>query len=300
MQGLFVKSPILKIALGILGALGCIILLGLVLATENVRMADQTDNWAAREIENGALLFANNCANCHGPDGKGLPGVAPALNSHYFFTDTGRLIDVGYIGSLESYVRLTVAAGRPSKSNSQWAQKMPTWGSQFGGPMRGDQVVEVTKYVMNFRDAALAQTPEEDPFQPYTDVKKPVGEQSIAVLMGAEPPAPAEAAPAAESGVRSPVDLYTVMACVACHVMDQPQDAANRGPVGPNMGNLAENAAVRVDGMSAEEYIYQSITEPSAFMVEGYADGIMPKDFTTKMSEEEIRGLVAWLLDATR
>jgi len=60
MQGLFVKSPILKIALGILGALGCIILLGLVLATENVRMADQTDNWAAREIENGALLYANN------------------------------------------------------------------------------------------------------------------------------------------------------------------------------------------------------------------------------------------------
>ena len=125
MQGLFVKSPILKIALGILGALGSIILLLLVLLTEDVRMADQTDNWAAREIENGAILYANNCASCHGPDGKGLLGVAPALNSHYFFTDTGRLADVGYIGSLESYVLLTVAAGRPSKANSQWAQSPP-------------------------------------------------------------------------------------------------------------------------------------------------------------------------------
>ncbi|RLT36528.1 MAG: hypothetical protein DWI57_14740 [Chloroflexi bacterium] len=300
MQGLFVKSPILKIALGILGALGCIILLGLVLATENVRMADQTDNWAAREIENGAILFANNCANCHGPDGKGLLGVAPALNSHYFFTDTGRLADVGYLGSLESYVRLTVAAGRPSKANSQWAKKMTTWGSQFGGPLRGDQVVEVTKYVMNFRGAALAQTPEEDPFQPFLDVKKPVGEQSLAVLMGAEPAAPAEAAPAAEGGVRAPADLFTAMACVACHNLDLPQDASNRGPVGPNMGNLAESAANRVSGMTAEEYVYQSITEPGAYVVEGYVTGIMLQDFTTKMSEEEIRGLVAWLLDPNR
>ena len=300
MQGLFVKSPILKIALGILGALGCIILLGLVLATENVRMADQTDNWAAREIENGALLYANNCASCHGPNGKGLPGVAPSLNSHYFFTDTGRLADVGYIGSLESYVRLTVAAGRPSKANSQWAQRMPTWGSQFGGPMRGDQVIEVTKYVMNYRDAALAQTPEEDPFQPFKDVKKPVGEQSIAVLMGAEPPAPVEPAPVVEGGVRAPAELFTAMACAGCHMLDQPQDASNRGPVGPNMGNLADHACTREAGMSAEDYVYQSITEPGAFVVEGYITGIMPPDFTTKMSEEEIRGLVAWLLDPAR
>lgn len=297
MQGLFTTSPILKIAWGILGALASIILLLFVLMIEDVRMEDQTNNWVAREIENGAILYANNCASCHGPDGKGLPGVAPALHSHYFFTTTGRLADVGYIGSLEDYVLLTVAAGRPSKANSQWAQKMPTWGSQFGGPMRGDQVVEVTKYVMNFRESALAQTPEEDPFQPFRDVKKPVGEQSIAVLMGAAPPAPAEAAAPAEGGVRDPETLFTTMACMACHVMDQPQDASSRGAVGPNFGNLADNAATRVAGLSADEYVYQSITEPSAFVVEGYANGIMPADFSTKMSEEEIRGLVEWLLN---
>ncbi len=300
MQGLFVKSPILKIALGILGALASIILLLLVLLTEDVRMADQTDNWVAREIENGAVLYANNCASCHGPDGKGLLTIAPALNSHYFFTDTGRLADVGYLGALEDYVRLTVAAGRPSKSNSQWLKRMPTWGSQFGGPLRGDQGVEVTKDGMNHRESALAQTPEEDPFQPFQDVKKPVGEQSLAVLMGAEPPAPAEAAPAAAGVVRAPADLFTAMACVACHMLDQPQDATSRGAVGPNMGNLADHAGTRVAGLSAEEYVYLSITEPGAFVVESYVTGIMPADFSTKMSEEEIRGLVAWLLDPNR
>jgi mono/diheme cytochrome c family protein len=302
MQGIFVKSPILKIALGILGALASMILLGLVLLTEDVRMADQTDNWVAREIENGALLYANNCASCHGPDGKGLPAVAPALNSRYFFEGEGRLADVGYIGSLEDYVRLTIAAGRPSKADSQWAQRMPTWGSQFGGPMRGDQVLEVTKYVMNYRGSALAQTPEEDPFQPFNDVKKPVGEQSTAVLLGAEPPAPAEEAPApeGEGGVRAPSDLFVAMACNACHMLDQPQDTTNRGAVGPNMGNLAENAAMRVEGLSAEEYVYQSVVDPNAYVVDGYAPGVMLQDLATKMSEDEIRGLAAWLLDPTQ
>ena len=166
--------------------------------------------------------------------------------------------------------------------------------------MRGDQVVEVTKYVLNYRESALAQTPEEDPFQPFQDVKKPVGEQSLAVLMGAEPPAPAEAAPTVEGGVRAPADLFTAMTCSVCHMLDQPQDAATRGPVGPNMGNLADHAGTRVAGLSAEEYVYQSITEPGAFVVESYTAGIMPADFTTKMSDEEIRGLVAWLLDPNR
>lgn len=299
MQGLFVKSPILKIALGILGALGCIILLFLVLLTEEVRMEDQTDNWVAREIENGALLYANNCASCHGADGKGLPGVAPALNSHYFFHEEGRLADVGYNGSLESYVQLTVAAGRPSKANSQWANRMATWGSQFGGPLRGDQVVEVTKYVMNWRESALAQTPEEDPFLPFNDVRKPTNEQSIAVLLGDAPAAPAESAPDT-GGTRDPATLFTTMACGACHVMDQPQDTRNRGPIGPNMGNLAETAANRVAGLSAEEYVYQSITQPGAYVVESYVTGIMPANFTDTMSDEEIRGLVAWLLDPNR
>jgi len=300
MQGIFVKSPILKIALGILGALASIILLLFVLRTEDMRMADQTVNWSARKIENGAILFANNCAKCHGPDGKGQLGVAPALNSHYFFTKTGRLADVGFVGSLEDYVRLTVAAGRPSKANSQWAQRMPTWGSQFGGPLRDDQVVDVTKYVLNWREDALAQTPDEDPFQPFQDVKKPVGEQSLAVLMGAEPPPPVEKTATEPGAVRPPADLVTIMGCVGCHKLDQPQEEANRGPIAPNLGNLADHAGTRVDGLSAEEYVYQSITDPGAFVVEGYNNGIMPQDFATKMSEEEIRGLVDWLLNGKR
>ena len=39
---------------------------------------------------------------------------------------------------------------------------------------------------------------------------------------------------------------------------------------------------------------------PGAHVVESYVAGIMPANFTETMSEEEIRGLVAWLLDPNR
>ncbi len=296
MQGIYIKSPILKIILGILASLAAIILILLVGVTEEVRMQDQTENWEARSIENGAVLFSNNCSSCHGPDGKGLPGVAPALNSHYFFTE--RIKDVGWAGSLKDYVALTVAAGRPSKTNTQWAQVMPTWGAEYGGPLRADQVEDVVAYVMNWEESALAQTAEEDPFQPFLDVSKPPELQTIAAEEGAEAPAAEAAAPS--EGPREPSVLFTEMGCVGCHNLAEPQTTSNRGPVGPNLGNLYEHAGDRVPGQSAEEYVHNSIVNPSAYVVEGYMDGIMPQNFSEKMSEEEIQALVEWLLNPNR
>lgn len=297
MQGPFIKSPVLKIILGILSSLLAIVLIMVLLLTEETRMEAQTASWAGREIENGAALYANNCASCHGPDGRGLPGVAPALHSHYFFTQ--RTEDVGWAGSLYDYVELTVAAGRPSKTNTQWAQVMPTWGAAYGGPMREDQVRAVAAYVLNWEEDALTQTAEEDPWQPFRDVRKPVEQQTI----GEPGEAPAEVA--VVEGPRDPEVLFNQplpagMGCMACHNLGADQTATNRGPVGPNFGNLNENAATRVAGLSAEEYIHQSIVEPNAHVVESYPSGIMPQTFSQQMSEEEINSLVAWLLEQSQ
>lgn len=285
---LFVKSPITKILLGI-AALGLTIAVLIFAAViEPQRMQAQAGNWDGRSIEKGADLFANNCSNCHGADGRGLPGVAPALNSRYFFTN--RATDVGFAGSLHDYVAGTVAAGRPSKALSQWAQKMPTWGSRFGGPFRDDQVESVTDFVMNWQSTALLQAPEEDPWVAFQDAPMTAvtGEVAMPVAEGAsgEP--------------RAPQDLFVAMGCGGCHVLDLPQDAANRGAVGPNMGNLAENAANRVPGEDAPTYVHTSIVDPNAHVVDSYLPNIMPQNFKDRMSEDEINSLVEWLLSPDR
>lgn len=60
---------------------------------------------------------------------------------------------------------------------------------------------------------------------------------------------------------------------------------------------LGEVAASRVAGLSAEEYIRQSIVEPQAFTVEGFEDqaNTMPPDFGEKLTPEELDLLVDFL-----
>ena len=302
MHRLFVRSPIAKLMWGILSALVGIIALLLVLVSEVPRMDAQTVNWEGRSIENGATLFANNCATCHGPNGQGLLGKAPGLNSYYFFTSTGRIADVGWTGSLEDYVKLTIAAGRPSKYESQWPEVMPTWRGDFGGPLRGDQIEDLTLYVMNWEESALAQTPEEDPFQPFEDVIKATVFQNTAFLFLSEEEQTAAREEYAAANIRPPQELWQSEACFACHNLALSQ-ADEPGQLGPNMADLYERAGSRVEGLTAEEYIYQSIVESRAYVVAAYDDpniGQMPQNFADKLSEEEIQGLVAWLLDPNR
>jgi cytochrome c551/c552 len=118
-----------------------------------------------------------------------------------------------------------------------------------------------------------------------------------------EPTAELPTANATETGeeeIRDPQALYTeIMGCAGCHNIDEPQTADNRGAVGPNHGNLYETAGGRVAGQDAETYVYNSIVDPQAYVVEGYQP-IMPQDFAQRMSEAEIRALVDWLLDPNR
>ncbi len=79
-----------------------------------------------------------------------------------------------------------------------------------------------------------------------------------------------------------------VQNCAMCH-------GAEDG-TGPSLGTLTREAATRVEGLSAEAYIYQSIVDPTAYVVEGYAP-MMPTDFAERLTEQEIRDLVVFVRD---
>lgn len=55
---------------------------------------------------------------------------------------------------------------------------------------------------------------------------------------------------------------------------------------------LAEN---RVEGLSARDYLAQSITEPDAYIADGYDSGTHP-DYTDVLSESQIEALVEYML----
>jgi mono/diheme cytochrome c family protein len=269
------NNILLKVTVGILVVLGIAGAFLWVSYTDispsGMRMADQEANWAGRAIENGALIYEANCVGCHGVQGQGIPGVAPALNTAAFFTT--RVQEVGYTGSLRSYIESTVNAGRPVGSG-QYSVKMPTWGQTYGGPLRPDQIRDVASYILNWEARAT-------------------GAEGAGGEVAATP------TPAVVSG--DPVEVgkatYSAQGCVGCH-----GEPGGAGIIGPNLGGIATRAGSTVAGQSAEEYIRTSIVNPSAYIVAQCPTGAcaspsaMPATYGQTLSPEQLDGLVQYLL----
>ena len=65
--------------------------------------------------------------------------------------------------------------------------------------------------------------------------------------------------------------------------------------LGPNLAGIGERAAATVEGLSAEEYLHQSIVDPRSHVVPGYRDLTYP-DYGIHFSEKDIQDLIAYLL----
>jgi len=86
--------------------------------------------------------------------------------------------------------------------------------------------------------------------------------------------------------------LGTNAGCRICHSL-----VAGQTLVGPSFFGIADRAVGRLPGMSAEEYLRQSILEPDAYIVEGYPSGQMLPNLGEILSEEQIDDLVAFLMN---
>jgi len=221
----------------------------------------------AESIEFGAELFSTNCSRCHGENGEGR--IGPPLNDPHFFTD--RLQEVGWGGTLKDYIVSTVSSGRPvSTRPEQWPGEgigyaMPPWSQDYGGPLRPDQIRDIADFIMNWEQVAL-------------------GTATVEVL---ELPGPLSDDPVVRGK-----SLFNREGCAACHTID----GISAGTACPDLTHIATVGATRVGGSTAQDYIHQSILEPSAFVVEGFQDGVMPQDFSQKLSESQLEDLMAFLM----
>lgn len=88
--------------------------------------------------------------------------------------------------------------------------------------------------------------------------------------------------------------LFLSKGCTGCHSI---QGLATTAQIGPDLTMVGRIAGERVEGLSAAEYIAQSLATPQAFIVPGYeatTAGSMP-DFD--LTENEIAALVEFLLE---
>lgn len=93
--------------------------------------------WA--QVQDGKAIFANNCAACHQPTGKGIPGAFPALAGNQFVQGAAREVasvllkgrggmpdfsgslDDGEIARVLSFVRTTWGNAAPALTEQEVA-----------------------------------------------------------------------------------------------------------------------------------------------------------------------------------
>ena len=85
--------------------------------------------------------------------------------------------------------------------------------------------------------------------------------------------------------------VYRALGCASCH---EGSLFNLFRPVGPPLNEIGLVGRKRVPGMSAEEYIRQSITDPGTFVVPEYPDS-MPRGLARDLSPEDLAALVAYL-----
>lgn len=237
---------------------------------EEDRMARAAEEQQAQAIEVGANLFETNCTGCHGAKGEGIPGLCPPLNDRNFFTN--RLTEVGWSGSFEDYIVSTVSSGRlnstrPDQYAGQGKPAMPAWSEAYGGPLREDQIRDLAKFILNWEATALEQV-------------------SLEPL-----PTPTPSAEELTDPVARGQKVFLDSGCGGCHTIE----GLSTGTVGPNLTQIGTVAGTRIPGTSAQDYIRESVLNPSAFVVEGFPDNVMPKNFGTLLSQEKLDDLFAFL-----
>jgi mono/diheme cytochrome c family protein len=85
--------------------------------------------------------------------------------------------------------------------------------------------------------------------------------------------------------------LSLLNGCVGCHALD-PANVA----VAPSWHNMANVAVARKPDMSPAAYLYESIVEPNAYVVQGYPSGVMPQNYEQTLTTEQIVDIIAYML----
>ena len=239
-----------------------------------------------------------------------LVPIQSAIDKGFDPYEPDRLGTVGWGSTVHDFVLTTLISGRPV-STAYWPAPMPVWSRTGGGPLRGDQIEDLTNYVMNFGnkewtvgDLLAVQQFAKIPAESQGPVADNAVAPDVANLQIADIPdnramidetidTVMAAMPEMIGDPNNGQSLYTgALACSACH--------ANAAVAPPTEGTFtrAENTrlqAPELAGYTVEHYLIESILVPNAYIAPGYPGNAMPQNFGERLSAQDLVDLVAYL-----
>ncbi len=242
--------------------------------------------------------------------------LASAIQKGYDPQQPNRLQNVGWSGTLESFVLTTLIHGRPV-SNNYWpigssGAGMVAWSQTAGGPLRMDQLEDLTAYILNWnRDWTL-----DDLFavQQFAILPKDPGpllaqieqlQASGGVIQTAVGTNVRQIVTELETVTGDPVrgdQLYhsaarsfngTTLACNGCHMPEGP----GTGPQTSGTMSRIENERLTDPALAnytARQYLVESIVQPGNYIVPNFQNVMIP-NFGENLSLQDLADLVAYL-----
>lgn len=125
----------------------------------------------------------------------------------------------------------------------------------------------------------------------------------VAAIPGQDTGALAQAGAVQGTSAAAGKQVFTgIGGCGSCHVLAA---AGTTGTVGPSLdtrlrSDCALPASKKIRGATLQQCIRKAIVDPYAFLPSGYASGIMPNNFGTKLKPNEVTALVNFLSSAAK
>ncbi len=252
-------------------------------------------------------------------DAKRMADTKLAVDKGYNPTGVSysRLLEVGWGGTLDSFILTTLIHGRPVSSN-YWPLPMPAWSQTAGGPLRTDELENIVAYIKNWDKGdgwtlddlyAVNQFPilPKDPAPYIAQIQslidsggdpnkiKPVGTdvKAIAAEVAKLTGDPARGEQLYHGQIPATL-TKTALPCTGCH-----QQAANGvGPMTNGTYTRVTNERLKEPqfaGFTPEEYLIDSIVNPSDYIVPGFQDLMVKNLGTEVLNAQDLADIIAYL-----
>ena len=250
-------------------------------------------------LEGQAVFLSKGCVLCHNKDAptsveiraqqrkQFLEGnaVVPGPNLKQFATRTTMAAGIAPLtkSNLEAWLR--------NPDEFKPGNRMAELAAVYNEPsqaMTEEEVVNLAAYLLSLRPAVEA-IPTPTPMPPVGSTPTPTPDPSITPTV--EPsPTPVSLPPGDAARGAEVFQTSTPLTCVTCHSLD------GTVGLGPSQQGIAARAGTRIPGMSAREYITESVLDTNAYIVEDFPADLMPANFIDTIGPQAIADVIEYLL----
>lgn len=231
-----------------------------------------------------------------------IASLQPAIDRGYDPENPVRMATLGWGGGLQSFIYTTLVHGRPT-SVYYWPQPMAAWSQTAGGPLRGDQLDDLTNFILNWDrggdwtiDDALAVN--QYPIQPV--------DPATVVAVAADGP-PVIGADVTNEALFAEIVNYTgdpqagqtlyngALACAGCHMAAAVAPLTDASWTRTQELRLPDPAVQELGITTGEQYLANAIIHPNDYISPGYPAGVMPQNFGDRLTYQQLADLIAYL-----